>query len=343
MNDMPLLEGLTDIPRTGKTWLYRWCDYVELRCLAHPDARFSRDNLAEALKETASRGTDCDEQDEDQFGFEEDGTTPETDQESEQTEDQREKLSARCFKQLQWRAQTFGALWPFELVSATREIKIQVADKTAEQLLYLQLLLSASLAYCPKDRWSELTGPFERLSHHVMLALMPRGADVHQFGAGQSKRYREKHLYDRLVNLAQDLRGHLHLSREHFAMNDQGDGGLDLVAWHGLGDQRDLLPVALAQCGCTADGWPDKSAQASPDRLGGNLHVPSAWQTYYFMPLDLTDEINGKMDWQRKSDMSRSIVIDRLRFLRLANAQSLLKDGILQTALINEAVALRVL
>jgi len=341
MSSLPILEGLSTVPRTGKSWLYRWCDYVELRCLAHPDARFSRDNLAEALKETPTCEADVEEQD-DELDFEEAVDSAQTTSDDGETEDRREKLSVRTFRQLKWRAQVFGALWPFELDDATLEISLRPTERTAPQLLYLQLLLSASLAYCPKDRRSDLTGPFESLSLHVMKALMPRGAEVHQFGAGHSTRYTQRHLYDRLVNLASDLQGNLMLKKEHFSKNDSGDGGLDLVAWHGLGDHRDRLPVALAQCGCTADGWPDKSAQASPERLGANLHLTSDWQTYYFMPLDLTDEINGMMDWQRKSDMGRAVVIDRLRFLNLADANQLLINGELKVSLVHEATALRV-
>jgi len=41
------------------------------------------------------------------------------------------------------------------------------------------------------------------------------------------------------------------------------------------------------------------------------------WATYYVMPLDLSTEIDGAMDWQSFSDMKRAIVIDRLRFVRL--------------------------
>ncbi|OGB70446.1 MAG: hypothetical protein A2486_07180 [Burkholderiales bacterium RIFOXYC12_FULL_65_23] len=66
------------------------------------------------------------------------------------------------------------------------------------------------------------------------------------------------------------------------------------------------------------------------------------WSTYYFMPLDLTDERDGKMDWQEKRDMATAIVIDRLRLVRLADAYELMKHGALVKPAIDEALALRI-
>lgn len=340
MSDVAILEDVNRLPRGGKAWVYRWCDYVEMRCLIHPDRRFSRDNLVEGFGEAA----DIDTTEYLDIGNDEGDEVFQplsTDDTNAATTDRHEAFSARCFRQLHWRSKAFGADWPFVIDPADGEVKVRSGDRTARHWLYLQLLLCASLSYCPSKRRANLTGPFEALSLHVFRHLMPVGSEVHEFGTGRAKRY-TGHLYDRLVALARDLRGVFKLQREHFARNDVGDGGLDLVAWHGLGDHRDGIIAALAQCGCTADGWPLKMQSASPDRLSGQLSVGTSWATYYFMPLDLADEINGNMDWQQKSDMATAIVIDRLRFLRLADADALLTQGILQPALVREAEALQI-
>ena len=340
MNETPILNDLGSTPKAGKSWTYRWCDYVELRCLVHPDGRFARDNLAEALREVADiPATDGTEYGDDAgLGSPDDAPVDDT---PVAVDDREEAFSARCFRQLRWRSTVFGEDWPFEIDRADCEVRLRPGDRSARHWLYLQLLLSASLGYCPPRRRVDLTGPFETISFNVLQRLMPAGAEVHPFGTRQSGRY-IGHLYDRLQALALDLRGRLDLQREHFAPRDRGDGGLDLVAWHGLGDERDRIIVALAQCGCTAEDWPMKMQEASPDRLSGHLNIPASWTTYYFMPLDLADEINGRMDWQRKSDMGTAIVIDRLRFLRLADADTLLAQGLLTTGLVQEAVTLRV-
>jgi hypothetical protein len=338
-----LLRDLGTPPKTGTSWLYRWADYAELRCLVHRDCRFSRDNFAEALQEAQDQNHDgeasaaLDDKDEDAAA---ELPAPAEDGPAER-DDRHEALAARCFQQqLALRAEVFGVDWPFTLSADTQELTLRSGERTPAQWLYLQLLLSASLQYCNPRRRRELTGPFEGVSLEVFKRLMPAGAEVHAFGATHNSRY-TGHLFDRLESLVRDLRGHLRLQREHFSTHDAGDGGVDLVAWHPMGDTRDRLPVALAQCGCTADGWPSKSAEASPDRLSGNLHLPSSWATYYFMPLDLTMSLNAGVDWQRKSDMSTAIVVDRLRMLRLADPAAMHAAGLLQSALVNEAAAMQ--
>ena len=141
------------------------------------------------------------------------------------------------------------------------------------------------------------------------------------------------------MSIAQkDVRGYLRLTRQDFPKNDAGDGGLDLVAWHDLKDARDHIPIAFAQCGCTADGWPNKMLEASPAKLGKKLITGHDWATYYFMPLDLTDERDGQMHWQEWRAVNGAIVIDRLRLLRLADSDVLAGSNLLAISSIDEAM-----
>lgn len=307
-----VLKNLTAPPKAGQHELYRWCDYIELRCLTHIDQRFSRDALAEAIEEHID--TDADDSLNDVAEDDEPDQLNDDDGKAKIC-DLHEQHAALCFKHLRWREKVFAEHWPFTLDEHAKEIYVKT-DLTETQRFYFSLLLSASLSYVPKKRWRRLTGLFEQASTEIMKRLMPQGADVHPFGAAETTRY-TGHLFDRLTKLTQDIRGSLDLKKSHFAPHDTGDSGLDIVAWHGLGDERKGIPIAFAQCGCTASGWPNKMLEASPAHLGGHLNTLHEWATYYFMPLDLSTEIDGVMDWQSFSDMKRAIVIDRLRFVRL--------------------------
>lgn len=338
MPAVPILENVSTKPDAPRYARYRWCDYIELRCLTHTDKRFSRDNLAEAIgesKDTTPEDGD-DPIDPDIFSLED---HEEPDSGLQKTDDD-EALSAACFRQLRWRSIVFGESWPFDIDHYTQEIKLKI-DLNATHYFYLQLLLSSLLKYCPKKRRNTYTASFEQVSFLVFKDLMPRKSQVHRFGAAHGTRYKGK-LFDKLTLLAQDIRGELRLERRDFPDSDVGDGGLDLVAWHDLGDERDHIPIALGQCGCTVDGWPDKMLEASPAKLSKKLVTGHDWSTYYFMPLDLTDERNGKMDWQEKRDMATAIVIDRLRLVRLADAYELMEHGALVKPAIDEALALRI-
>jgi hypothetical protein len=332
-----ILQNVTATPKAANYELYRWCDYVEMRCLVHADKRFSRDNLAEARGESREISLDASDDndpteitaedgDEDFIeGFDADGD---------------EALSAAVFRQLRWRAESFGDAWPFTLVGQYQEIALKTPLNDIHYL-YLQLLLSSLLNYCPLTRRTAYTGPFEDLSFEIFKALMPAGAEVHQFGVGHGSRYTGK-LYERLCKLTEDVRGKLLLDQRDFSKNNAGDGGLDLVAWHPLGDDRDQIPVSFAQCGCTASGWPDKMLEASPAKLGKKLITGHDWATYYFMPLDLTLSRDGRMHWMEWRDVNSAIVIDRLRFIRLANADELRQRNTLAISAVNEAKALRI-
>ncbi len=331
----PIFKNITEPPKAGRHELYHWCDYIELRCLSHTDHRFSRDALSEAIDEQIANTTDSLSDDE----FDDDENDDTTTEEALSKPDLNEQHAANCFKHLRWRAKAFSTDWPFEIDEHALEIKLK-STLNDMQRFYLSLLISSSLRYCPKKRWRALTGLFERASLEIFKKLMPDGASVHAFGAAESTRY-TGHLFDRLTKLTQDVRGQLDLEKHNFSKRDTGDAGLDLVAWHDLCDERKGIPIAFAQCGCTENGWPDKMLQASPAHLAGHLNTMHEWATYYFMPLDLSIEHEGRMDWHKRSDFSRAIVIDRLRFIRLASLYSLSAPDITATSEIHEAASLK--
>lgn len=336
-----VLTNLASPPKAGRNKLYRWCDYIELRCITHQDKKFSRDSLAESLEE--NHDNDADDSLNDVSGDDPEGAeieevaTTDSD-ETAKAKDKQEAHAAFCFKHLRWRSMVFGEQWPFVVDEHAQEISLK-ADLTETHKFYLSLLLSASLKYIPQKRWREITGLFEQASTEVMKRLMPQGAQVHAFGAAESTRY-TGHLHDRLTALAKDINGHFFLKKSHFDANDSGDGGLDIVAWHDLGDGRVGMPIAFAQCGCTAEGWPDKMLQASPAHLAGQLVTHHAWSTYYFMPLDLSTETDGKLDWQFLSNFSAAIVIDRLRFMRISEVYKIAQHPITALTYVTEAIAI---
>lgn len=340
MSKPKILEGLTTTPSAPKYHLYRWCDYVELRCLTHKDKRFSRDNLQEAMIESKGVTTtspSIEEIEEEEFEEEVIDETVDVDHadSTPESNDADESYASRYFKQLLWRSHLFGDAWPFSIDTHAQEIKLK-STLTQQHYLYLQLLLSASLDYCPKKRSKVFTSNFEKLSVEAMPRLMPPGSEIHAFGAGNGSRY-TGHLFDRLIKLTTDLHARLHLSRTDFGVTNAGDGGLDIVAWHDLGDDRDGKPIALAQCGCTGDGWPNKMLEASPARLSKKLITCHDWTTYYFMPLDLAVEQDGRRHWQRWLDIAAAIVIDRFRLIKLSDPAALDTKHILTRTSIDEA------
>jgi hypothetical protein len=344
----PILDEAMGRP-TGSD-LYLWCDYIELRCLVDKDRRVSRGRVQELLDDTAQlhgEQTDADvvnpidgeadagvgdEEAEAFYGVPPGGGHVGT---------RNEMRVAGWFKNFAFRAKTFRDAYPFKLSADGQELEVLAVD-TPPRVLYVQMLISASLRLVPKTRRDELTESFEETSHEIFKQLMPMGWEVHRFGAKGASRY-EGLLFNKLTALVQDLRGKLHLEAKDFKPNDRGDGGLDLVAWHPMaGDERDGLPIALAQCGCTSDGdgWSKKSLEAAPAKLRPHIHLLHPWTTYYFMPHDLTEATGTQIDWQQRANLTETIVIDRSRLIRLATFYGSVGRCVTANATVTEAVSL---
>lgn len=347
----PILDKAMSRP-TGSD-LYIWCDYIELLCLVDKDRRLSRGRVLELLDDTAQmhgERTDADvvnppdvmadadvddDDDDDPDAF--DGVPPGVGH----VGTRNEMRVAGWFANLAFRIKLFGDAYPFKLSDDGKELEALPVD-TPPRLLYVQMLMSASLRLVPKPRRDELTESFEETSHEIFKQLMPLGWEVHRFGAKGANRYQGL-LYDKLVALSKDLRGTFMLKRRDYKPNDRGDGGLDLVAWHPMGDDvREGLPIALAQCGCTSDGdaWSMKSLEASPSKLAGKLHVFHPWATYYFMPHDLTEAVGAQIDWQQKAKLTSTIVIDRSRLIGLAKLYGSVDRCATAKVTVTEAIAL---
>lgn len=334
--NFPILGGLDKKPKASDSYL--WCDFVELRCLTSPDHRFSRGDLEEMFSELAAvmNGTlEDEEEDEDadaraELAIEAQGGNERARQlleissgqepisEPMPVDDQGATRSGKIFSDLAFRAQTFNDYYPFSISEDGHDISLREID-SAERQLYIQLLLSSSLRLVPKERHGELTEAFEATAHKIFQCLMPTGWEVHRFGAKGASPLFSGHLFTKFEALASSIKEKLRVKRRHFHANNYGDGGLDIVAWHPLGnDGRIALPVAFAQCGCAAAEWSLKTLEGSPSRLGTVLTHQHPWATYYFMPQDLYEMSVDGPDWQKRLSLSESIVIDRLRLIRLA-------------------------
>ncbi|MBH1986224.1 MAG: hypothetical protein I8H76_02730 [Burkholderiales bacterium] len=345
----PILDSAMGRPNGSD--LYIWCDFIELRCLVDKDRKFSRGRLLEILDETAQMHGE--QTDADVVTLPDEALVAaafDADDEDDAAGDviaagqvgtRNEMRVAGWFANLAFRAKIFGEAYPFKLSDDGQELEVQPVD-TSLRKLYVQMLMSASLRLVPKDRRDELTESFEETSHEIFKQLMPRGWEVHRFGAKGASRY-EGLLFDKLTALCKDLRGRFQLQKKDFKPNDRGDGGLDLVAWHPMGgDERDGLPVALAQCGCTSEGdaWSKKSLEAAPAKLRPHIHLLHPWSAYYFMPHDLTEATGNKIDWQQRANLTETIIIDRSRLIRLASLYESVDQCVTAEVCVIEALAL---
>lgn len=266
---------------------YTWADYLEMRSLIHPDKCFTRGELGSLFTRIRSTGQsvkDVNEVWSDIKGF------------------------------IRSRGIEFAAAYPFALSADEDTIELVDGARNAEQNFYLTLLICSSMAYLPAK--NAIARVFEECSLAIFRRLMPSGSEVHPAWAagGVAARY-QGNLPEKYRAIATDIRAVATFKDRDFKVGDHGDGGIDIVAWHPLGDSRDSIPSAFAQCGCSREDWRRKHLEASPSKLRAKLNPHHPWATYYFMPIDLRWN-DG--DWANKSDFGDAIMIDRLRLIRLA-------------------------
>ena len=144
------------------------------------------------------------------------------------------------------------------------------ANLTPSHRLYVALLMMSNLHYFGSSQ-SDLTSSFEEIGVAVFRWLLPAHADVHRFGKGQNNEGRyQGHIWKKIKQLADDLECAPKCTKDDFAINDNGDGGLDLVGWVSWNDSTPGRLLILGQCACTPE-WAKKQDEASgafvPERI----------------------------------------------------------------------------
>ena len=293
--------------------VYEWADFIELRAICHPDRAFSKGDLFGVLNRGRDRSSDATNDNDGVFLSTVESTT--TSNEFPSRSPAGRWRDAITF--INGRISVFGPDYPFQINGDTVELLDSIGNGAK---LYLVLLISASMRYIPRTRRNEVARQFEEHSLAVFEKIMPMGMEVRAAWArgGAAAPYQGT-LFEKLQLIAADIRARFNCRPEDFRANDRGDGGIDIVAWHPMGDDREGVPIAMAQCGCSRDDWSFKHLEASPAKLGHQLSVMHPWSTYYFLPQDLRKGSN----WAQKSDMGHAIFVDRLRIIRLARQYEL--------------------
>lgn len=280
-----MLQNIDVLP--DGTDAFFWSDFAEFRAIIHPDKCFSRGDLSRLAEQNSTKEKNFD------------------------AEDRWRSLINFCGI----RRHEFKTHYPFKVSKDGDTLALDFDDSKAQRL-YLGLLIASLLRHINNTRKNGIARAFEEACFQVFSSLMPDGSEVRATwaGGGLEATYHGQ-LYEKMIAIANDIRGEHNIKPRHFKENNHGDGGIDLIAWHPMGDERNGIPISFAQCGCSRNDWTFKQSEASPFLHGPKFNVRHDWATYYFMPLDLR-EFDG--DWAYESKIGKVIVVDRLRMARLA-------------------------
>lgn len=283
-----------------------WTDFVELRAMIHPDRCYSRGDLGSLTKRRR------------------DMSNQKSDENPDDMSGDRSSTHSRWRDLISFagvRRSEFKDAYPFAVSDDEDTLEFSYDRTSLEQTNYLRLLLAALMRHLPCARMHEVGRYFEEASFMVFSKLMPDGAEIRPTWAqgGAEAPYRGT-LFHKLQDIARDLRCTANFKERDFKDNDRGDGGIDIISWHPMGDERPGMPIAFAQCGCSPTDWTFKQLEASYAKHQIRLPVLHPWATYYFLPIDLRHPDGG---WAYESDIGQAIIVDRLRMMRLASQYSL--------------------
>jgi len=224
--------------------------------------------------------------------------------------DQWDSRIREWFEILNIRKSVFKHFYPFEITDETITLK---TDLTGLQKLYIFLLLSANLGYM--RNMNLLTSDFEELSLEVLKKYLPNHAEVHRFGKSMLDfdRY-TGHIKDKINLLAEDLKYRTKYEAHYFADTDNGDGGLDIVAWIPFEEDENYNNIQVHLCQCaTGKEWHKK--QDDIDKFYGNyIEFKTQINPTLFIPYDGR---NADRTFNEEGKIKKSLMFDRIRILFL--------------------------
>jgi hypothetical protein len=296
-----LFKNLDRVPSWGYDFL--WADYVELLCLCSQNGCVSSANIQTYTQEAFDTQADFQSDDED---------IGQINSDPEILDDQIAMRWDDIYRRLQSRAQSWAS-WPFDLDGAVLTNKFDLLNP--EHRLYVALLIASSLRLCEKTQSNEVTSAFEEISFHWLQRSLSSHWEVRPFGAHQTLPMAyEGTLRAKLEALSKDIRATLQKQADEYDPKDTGDGGIDLVAWMKMGDQRGNQPVIFGQCACSPKDWESKQLSVTGPSVEAHIAPQHPGAAYCFVPHDLH---RSDTAWQRASHVLRTVVIDRARILHL--------------------------
>lgn len=231
--------------------------------------------------------------------------------------DRRHVVAADVIRVLEWRRERFGDDYPFEIRTEGLEgfALARRADLSDRHYLYLFLLACASLPLFEfKANESDFTYPFERLTALALRKLFP-GADVRIFGTSDRHPDVPTGLRDRIQYLAALLNGEIGKDVKYISTSNTADGGLDVFAQLGLGDEQEGRFVVFGQAACT-DEWTTKQDSASAQKWKNRLQLQVPQVSVCAIPMSYR---RSGGDWHDMTKMSDALLLDRSRLMFLVS------------------------
>jgi hypothetical protein len=316
MNDEPFMNINFSFPPYNYSHSHHWTDFFELLCLTQLDGEFSIGDMYDFIRQELKDSSRLVQVDDSESDEEVDASV--ISEGPAQKDDYLEIRVKEYIKLCGYRAKAYGELYPFEV---EREIIRRKKTFTDTQKLYVFLLACSSLG-CFKKSISDLTKGFELLSLESLRTYLSDRAKVYSFGANTyfPEPYKTNYvrytgnLFDKVKSLAKDLNARLAVEKNSFGPNNNGDGGLDIVAWYPFGDIEGANIILFAQCKCSPN-WKDTRFSSAYSNWRSYIHINHPPVNLSMIPFCYR---KSEGNWQ-DNNVSDVVIFDRQRLLEALN------------------------
>lgn len=299
MNGISIVKEISRTPDSSYFNAHYFCDYIELLALINNTDIISTSNVYDR--------------------FLEDEKINEVGEEgSSEADEAWESRIDEWFTLLEVRQNEFGNLYPFLINKNTIKLLASLDDSNNT---YIFLLLNSMRRYISDKNL--LTTDFERISHLVLKNYLPDFAQTFQFGKSNISYDRYTgHITNKIDILAQDLKCQTTYKPHFFSSSNNGDGGLDIVAWVPFTNDLNQcnIQVYLGQC-ATGKDWLDK--QDDTHKFPNKYIKFDGFVNYImFIPYDGR---NLKRKFFEEAKMDNYLFFDRFRLLKMIDDYSFIK------------------
>lgn len=304
-----MLVGVERLP--GAPGLHRWADWAELLALASAGGSLSVPELRETFERRRDFIASESQDDQDPSETEEEPLIKDAELTPSEFRDALSKRAGDILNYLIDRSDRYGLSYPFEIDRNQRVITLR--DMTDSRRLYLLILICAALRYVTPSMRIILTGKFELLCVEALRRTLPSQSEVHLFGKSPlvtTGRYAGL-LIEKIKLLANDLGEDCSIRESDFEPGDNGDNGLDIVAWIPFSDNLPGRLAIFGQAACTPE-WISKQHSSSAAAWRSTIRFTADPQNVVFIPYDYRRPEGG---WYTRRHIHGSIVFDRHRLM----------------------------
>lgn len=280
-----------------------WADYFELVCLLDEEGRLSRGDVEEHTEQL----TDIDS----------DGIQAESPVGASAAElvDGRKLAVADLFRHLRYREQTFDSAYPFRLASGARALELAPpdADSRDARFLYVLLLIASALEHLNGVHSEAVAAAFEGVAHDTIRKWIGPPGEVRHFGTRPTNRPGfSGTLKQKVTDLAGVLGEQAVDKPRLYRDGNNGDGGLDVVAWLPFADKARAALALFVQATCRHD-WVEKPGELRYPKWKQKMTLLAEPPSVLVIPYCFRSP-DG--DWYVDSDIT-CVTMDRQRIMSL--------------------------